>query len=188
MSGRKKKGNCSNKEGKLSSVFDWCRTPTICLSAVCCTVTAASQLELPWFIYFAVPSLLDHMAVGISCLPETFTRLIKVQEENYEVDKFLHECTERYGYNPGDVAAVLEIRKAIEATSHFGICKAELSKHFCSYEQVEAERSRSLEQYIQVGLQPAAFHTLMFACLVFPLNRASFQPVGSNYKLNSYLC
>ncbi|KAM4892264.1 general transcription factor 3C polypeptide 1 [Sylvia borin] len=96
-----------------------------------------------------VPSLLDHMAVGISCLPETFTRLIKIQEENYEVEKFLHECTERYGYNPGDVAAVLEIRKAIEATSHFGICKTELSKCFCSYEQVEAERSRSLEQYIQ---------------------------------------
>lgn len=124
------------------------------------------------------------MAVGISCLPEIFTRLIKIQEENYDVDKFLHECTERYGYSPGDVEAALEIRKAIEATSHFGICKAELSKHFCSYEQVEAERSRSLEQYIQVGLQPAAFHTLMFACLVFPLNRASFQAVGSSYKLN----
>uniref|UniRef100_A0A8C3R529 General transcription factor IIIC subunit 1 n=1 Tax=Cyanoderma ruficeps TaxID=181631 RepID=A0A8C3R529_9PASS len=112
-------------------------------------LTAASQLRLPWFICFAVPSLLDHMAVGISCLPETFTRLIKVQEENYEVEKFLHECTERYGYSPGDVAAALDIRKAIEATSHFGICKAELSKRFCSYEQVEAERSRSLEQYIQ---------------------------------------
>lgn len=124
------------------------------------------------------------MAVGISCLPEIFTRLIKIQEENYDVDKFLHKCTERYGYSPGDVEAALEIRKAIEATSHFGICKAELSKHFCSYEQVEAERSRSLEQYIQVGLQPGAFHTLMFACLVFPLNRASFQAVESSYKLN----
>uniref|UniRef100_A0A663F384 Ral transcription factor IIIC subunit 1 n=1 Tax=Aquila chrysaetos chrysaetos TaxID=223781 RepID=A0A663F384_AQUCH len=85
----------------------------------------------------------------ISCLPETFTRLIKVQEENYEVDQFLHGCTERYGYNPRDVAAVLEIRNAIEATSHFGICKAELSKRFCSYEEVEPERTRSLEQYIQ---------------------------------------
>uniref|UniRef100_A0A8C5JRF3 General transcription factor IIIC subunit 1 n=1 Tax=Junco hyemalis TaxID=40217 RepID=A0A8C5JRF3_JUNHY len=96
-----------------------------------------------------IPSLLDHMAVGISCLPETFTRLIKIQEENYDVDKFLHECRERYGYSPGDVEAALEIRKAIEATSHFGICKAELSQQFCSYEQVGAERSRSLEQYIQ---------------------------------------
>ncbi|XP_075022124.1 general transcription factor 3C polypeptide 1 isoform X1 [Calonectris borealis] len=96
-----------------------------------------------------VSSLLDDMVVGVSCLPETFTRLIKVQEENYEVDRFLHECTERYGYNPRDVAAVLEIRNAIEATSHFGICKAELSKRFCSYEEVEPERTRSLEQYIQ---------------------------------------
>uniref|UniRef100_A0A8D2NEK8 Ral transcription factor IIIC subunit 1 n=1 Tax=Zonotrichia albicollis TaxID=44394 RepID=A0A8D2NEK8_ZONAL len=104
---------------------------------------------IPGRLSSPVPSLLDHMAVGISCLPETFTRLIKIQEENYDVDKFLHECTERYGYSPGDVEAALEIRKAIEATSHFGICKAELSKQFCSYEQVGAERSRSLEQYIQ---------------------------------------
>lgn len=133
-----------------------------------CIVTTASQLIHLFFICFAVSSLLDNMAVGVSCLPETFTRLIKVQEENYEVDQFLHGCIERYGYNPRDVAAVLEIRNAIEATSHFGICKAELSKRFCSYEEVEPERTRSLEQYIQVVLQPAAFHTLMFVCLVFP--------------------
>ncbi|NXT02834.1 TF3C1 factor, partial [Jacana jacana] len=94
-------------------------------------------------------SLLDNMAVGVSCLPETFTRLIKVQEEKYEVDQFLRECTEGYGYNPRDVAAAVEIRNAIEETSHFGICKAELSRRFCSYEEVEPERSRSLEQYIQ---------------------------------------
>ncbi|NXF91920.1 TF3C1 factor, partial [Eubucco bourcierii] len=93
-------------------------------------------------------SLLD-MAVGVSCLPESFTRLIKVQEENYEVEGFLQECREGYGYSPRDVAAVLEIRAAVEATSHFGICKAELSKRFCSYEEVEAERSRSLQQYLQ---------------------------------------
>ncbi|XP_074452839.1 general transcription factor 3C polypeptide 1 isoform X3 [Larus michahellis] len=96
-----------------------------------------------------VSSLLDNMAVGVSCLPETFTRLIKVQEEKYEVDWFLRECTEGYGYNPSDVAAVLEIRNAIEETSHFGICKTELSKRFCNYEEVEPERTRSLEQYIQ---------------------------------------
>uniref|UniRef100_A0A8D0EU74 General transcription factor IIIC subunit 1 n=1 Tax=Strix occidentalis caurina TaxID=311401 RepID=A0A8D0EU74_STROC len=104
---------------------------------------------LPGRLSSPVSSLLDNMVVGVSCLPETFTRLIKVQEENYEVDQFLHECTERYGYNPSDVAAVLEIRNAIEATSHFGICKTELSKRFCSYEEVEPERTRSLEQYIQ---------------------------------------
>uniref|UniRef100_A0A8C3JNE0 General transcription factor 3C polypeptide 1 n=1 Tax=Calidris pygmaea TaxID=425635 RepID=A0A8C3JNE0_9CHAR len=97
----------------------------------------------------SISSLLDNMAVGVSCLPETFTRLIKVQEEKYEVDQFLHECTEGYGYNPRDVAAVLEIRNAIEETSHFGICKAELIRRFCSYEEVEPERTRSLEQYIQ---------------------------------------
>ncbi|NXX39048.1 TF3C1 factor, partial [Tricholaema leucomelas] len=103
---------------------------------------------LPGRLSSPVSSLLD-MAVGVSCLPECFTRLIKVQEENYEVERFLQECREAYGYSPGDVAAVLEIRAAIEATSHFGICKAELSKRFCSYEEVEAERSRSLQQYLQ---------------------------------------
>ncbi|NXJ27927.1 TF3C1 factor, partial [Dicrurus megarhynchus] len=127
---------------------------------------------IPGRLSSPVPSLLDHMAVGISCLPETFTRLIKIQEENYEVDKFLHECRQRYGYNPRDEAAVLEIRKAIEATSHFGICKAELSKHFCSYEQVEAERSRSLEQYIQdlIEMQQVlevGGHTVRLVAIVF---------------------
>uniref|UniRef100_A0A8C3V3L1 General transcription factor IIIC subunit 1 n=1 Tax=Catharus ustulatus TaxID=91951 RepID=A0A8C3V3L1_CATUS len=127
---------------------------------------------IPGRLSSPVPSLLDHMAAGISCLPETFTRLIKVQEENYEVDKFLNECTEHYGYSPGDVAAVLEIRKAIEATSHFGICKAELSKRFCSYEEVEAERSRSLEQYIQdlIEMQQVlevGGHTVRLVAIVF---------------------
>ncbi|NXK47461.1 TF3C1 factor, partial [Chauna torquata] len=96
-----------------------------------------------------VSSLLDNMVVGVSCLPEIFTRLIKVQEENYDVDQFLRQCTECYGYNPRDVGAVLEIRNAIEATSHFGICKAELGKRFCSYEEVEPARTRNLQQYIQ---------------------------------------
>ncbi|XP_051487816.1 general transcription factor 3C polypeptide 1 isoform X3 [Apus apus] len=119
-----------------------------------------------------VPSLLDNMAVGVSCLPETFTRLIKVQEENYEVNQFLHECTERYGYNPRDATAVLEIRNAIEATSHFGICKAELSKRFCTYEEVEPERTRSLEQYIQdlVEMQQVlevGGHTLRLVAIVY---------------------
>ncbi|XP_027539298.1 general transcription factor 3C polypeptide 1 isoform X3 [Neopelma chrysocephalum] len=119
-----------------------------------------------------VPSLLDNMAVGISCLPETFTRLIKIQEEDYKVDKFLQECTERCGYSPGDAEAVLEIQGAIEATSHFGICKAELSKRFCSYEEVEATRTRSLEQYIQdlIEMQQVlevGGHTVRLVAMVF---------------------
>ncbi|NXE90769.1 TF3C1 factor, partial [Menura novaehollandiae] len=127
---------------------------------------------LPGRLSSPVPSLLDNMAVGISCLPETFTRLMEVQEENYEVDKFLHECTEHCGYNPRDVAAVLEIQNAIEATSHFGICKAELSKRFCSYEEVEAERTRSLEQYIQDLLEmrqvlEVGGHTVRLVATVF---------------------
>ncbi|NXH22316.1 TF3C1 factor, partial [Bucco capensis] len=104
---------------------------------------------LPGRLSSPASSLIDDMAVGVSCLPETFTRLIKVQEEGYEVDGFLHECTERYGYSPRDAAAAMQIRNAIKAASHFGICRAELSKRFCSYEELEPERTRSLEQYIQ---------------------------------------
>ncbi|NXG66318.1 TF3C1 factor, partial [Hemiprocne comata] len=127
---------------------------------------------IPGRLSSPVSSLLDNMAVGVSCLPETFTRLIKVQEENYEVDQFLRECTERYGYNPRDVTAVLDIRNAIEATSHFGICKAELSKRFCTYEEVEPERTRNLEQYIQdlIEMQQVlevGGHTVRLVAIVF---------------------
>ncbi|XP_025936370.1 general transcription factor 3C polypeptide 1 isoform X1 [Apteryx rowi] len=119
-----------------------------------------------------VSSVLDKMVVGVSCLPKTFTRLIKVQEENYEVDRFLRECTECYGYNPRDVAAVLEIRNAIEATSHFGIGKAELGRHFCSYEEMEPARTRNLQQYIQdlIEMQQVlevGGHTLRLVAIVF---------------------
>ncbi|OXB74520.1 UNVERIFIED_CONTAM: hypothetical protein H355_001902 [Colinus virginianus] len=104
---------------------------------------------LPGRLSSPVSPPLDNMVVGISSLPQTFTRLIKIQEENYNVDQFVHECTERCGYSPGDVAAVLEIRNAIEATSHFGVCKAELGRQFCSYEELEPARTRTLQQYIQ---------------------------------------
>ncbi|NWW83533.1 TF3C1 factor, partial [Climacteris rufus] len=107
------------------------------------------RTPVPGRLSSAAPSLLDNMAVGISCLPETFTRLIKIQEGSYEAEKFLQECRERYGYRRGDAAAALEIREAIEATSHFGMGRAELGQQFCSYEELGAERSRSLQQYIQ---------------------------------------
>uniref|UniRef100_A0A8C3ISG2 Ral transcription factor IIIC subunit 1 n=1 Tax=Chrysemys picta bellii TaxID=8478 RepID=A0A8C3ISG2_CHRPI len=99
--------------------------------------------------YFAVPSVVDNMAVGISCLPDTFTRLLKIQEATYDVDQFVLQCTECYGYSPKDVSAVLEIRNAIEASSSFGIDKAELGKQFHCYEEADTERTRSLQQYIQ---------------------------------------
>ncbi|NXA09623.1 TF3C1 factor, partial [Sapayoa aenigma] len=127
---------------------------------------------IPGRLSSPVPSVLDNMVAGISCLPETFTKLIKIQEENYEVEKFLQECTECFGYTPRDVAAVLEIRDAIEATSHFGICRAELSKHFCSYEEVEPTRTRTLEQYIQdlIEMQQVlqvGGHTVRLVAVVF---------------------
>uniref|UniRef100_A0A674I2I2 Ral transcription factor IIIC subunit 1 n=1 Tax=Terrapene triunguis TaxID=2587831 RepID=A0A674I2I2_9SAUR len=86
---------------------------------------------------------------GISCLPDAFTRLLKVQEATYDVDQFVLQCTECYGYSSKDVSAVLEIHNAIEASSSFGIDKAELGKQFHCYEEADTERTRSLQQYIQ---------------------------------------
>lgn len=91
------------------------------------------------------------MVVGVSCLPDIFTRLIEIQEETYKVEQFLHQCTECYEYSPKDVSAILEIRNAIEGSSYFGIDKVELGKKFQCYEEADPERTRSLQQYIQVG-------------------------------------
>ncbi|XP_053898446.1 general transcription factor 3C polypeptide 1 isoform X1 [Malaclemys terrapin pileata] len=104
---------------------------------------------MPGRLSTSVPSVVDNMAVGISCLPDTFTRLLKVQEATYDVDQFVLQCTECYGYSSKDVSAVLEIRNAIEASSSFGIDKAELGKQFHCYEEADTERTRSLQQYIQ---------------------------------------
>uniref|UniRef100_A0A8C3IR40 Ral transcription factor IIIC subunit 1 n=1 Tax=Chrysemys picta bellii TaxID=8478 RepID=A0A8C3IR40_CHRPI len=104
---------------------------------------------MPGRLSTSVPSVVDNMAVGISCLPDTFTRLLKIQEATYDVDQFVLQCTECYGYSPKDVSAVLEIRNAIEASSSFGIDKAELGKQFHCYEEADTERTRSLQQYIQ---------------------------------------
>uniref|UniRef100_A0A8C0ILH9 Ral transcription factor IIIC subunit 1 n=1 Tax=Chelonoidis abingdonii TaxID=106734 RepID=A0A8C0ILH9_CHEAB len=86
---------------------------------------------------------------GITCLPDAFTRLLKVQEATYDVDQFVLQCTECYGYSSKDVSAVLEICNVIEASSSFGIDKAELGKQFHCYEEADTERTRSLQQYIQ---------------------------------------
>uniref|UniRef100_A0A8C0G4U2 Ral transcription factor IIIC subunit 1 n=1 Tax=Chelonoidis abingdonii TaxID=106734 RepID=A0A8C0G4U2_CHEAB len=96
-----------------------------------------------------IPSVVDNMAVGITCLPDAFTRLLKVQEATYDVDQFVLQCTECYGYSSKDVSAVLEICNVIEASSSFGIDKAELGKQFHCYEEADTERTRSLQQYIQ---------------------------------------
>ncbi|XP_006270583.1 general transcription factor 3C polypeptide 1 isoform X3 [Alligator mississippiensis] len=107
-----------------------------------CTPTPGSLIS-------QVPSVLDSMVVGVSCLPDIFTRLIEIQEETYKVEQFLHQCTECYEYSPKDVSAILEIRNAIEGSSYFGIDKVELGKKFQCYEEADPERTRSLQQYIQ---------------------------------------
>ncbi|XP_067407291.1 general transcription factor 3C polypeptide 1 isoform X2 [Emydura macquarii macquarii] len=104
---------------------------------------------MPGRLSSPVPSVLDDMVVGISCLPDTFTRLLKVQEDTYDTNQFVLQCTKCYGYSSKDVSAVLEIRNVIEASSYFGIDKAELGKQFHCYEEADTECTRSLQQYIQ---------------------------------------
>lgn len=94
-------------------------------------------------------SVADDLTLGISCLPDTFTRLLSIEKEKYSLMTFLNQCIECFGYNQKDVSAILEIRSAIEACSYFGVAKSDLGKMFLNYEEKHAGRTRILQEYIQ---------------------------------------
>lgn len=93
------------------------------------------------------PSL-EELAVGTSCLPDTFTRLINYQEDTCSLEEFVHQV-ELSGYTPGDVSAALEVQEAIAATGCFGVDKAELSRRFSTFEMADGERTRTFTDYVQ---------------------------------------
>ncbi|XP_038618303.1 general transcription factor 3C polypeptide 1 isoform X2 [Tachyglossus aculeatus] len=95
-----------------------------------------------------VSSVIDKLTAGVSCLPETFTRMINVQEDACGLDELVQRV-EGYGYEPEDVAAVLEIRGAVRDASSFGVDKADLSRKFAKYEETSCERTRTFLDYIQ---------------------------------------
>ncbi|XP_058013284.1 general transcription factor 3C polypeptide 1 isoform X3 [Ahaetulla prasina] len=92
-----------------------------------------------------VPSDLENMPVGASCLPSSFTKCLRVPEEG---DPKL-QLLDHYNHSPGDAAAALEIFSAIEATSHFGVDQVNLARQFQHYEEVVLGRSGVLQKYLQ---------------------------------------
>ncbi|KAJ7306071.1 hypothetical protein JRQ81_010437 [Phrynocephalus forsythii] len=91
------------------------------------------------------PTDLACMPVGASCLPSSFTRRLSSQSREDDVAEQLQAL--RYG--PGDVAAALEICRAIAASAHFGVDKVGLARQFRHYEEAVAGRSRLLQHYLQ---------------------------------------
>ncbi|XP_042826828.1 general transcription factor 3C polypeptide 1 isoform X1 [Panthera tigris] len=91
---------------------------------------------------------LEELPVGISCLPDTFTRLINSQEGPCSLDEFVHQV-ELSGYEPGDVCAALEVQGAIAATGCFGVDRVELSRWFSAFEGTDGERTRTFADYVQ---------------------------------------
>lgn len=95
-----------------------------------------------------VPSDLESMPVGASCLPSSFTKCLRVPEEG---DPKL-QLLDHYSHSSGDAAAALEIFSAIEATSHFGVDQVNIARQFQHYEEAVIGRTRVLRQYLQVGM------------------------------------
>ncbi|KAM9096260.1 general transcription factor 3C polypeptide 1 isoform X2 [Sarcophilus harrisii] len=106
------------------------------------------RTPLPTHLSTPVTSVMDQTAVGVTCLPDAFTRLINTQENSFSVDELVQQLMS-YGYKPADISATVEIQKTIAATSHFGIDKVELSTQFSSLEKIAIERTRTLAEYIQ---------------------------------------
>uniref|UniRef100_A0A8D1VDV0 General transcription factor 3C polypeptide 1 n=1 Tax=Sus scrofa TaxID=9823 RepID=A0A8D1VDV0_PIG len=91
---------------------------------------------------------LEELTVGTSCLPDMFTRLVKVPQDTYGLEDFTHQVA-LSGYKPGDVLAALEIQAAIAAASCFGVDKVRLSRQFSALEKTDAERTRTFSDYVQ---------------------------------------
>ncbi|XP_001369962.2 general transcription factor 3C polypeptide 1 [Monodelphis domestica] len=103
---------------------------------------------LPTHLGTPVTSIMDQTTVGVTCLPDAFTRLINPQENACNLDELIQQL-KSYGYKPADVSAALEIQNTIAAASHFGVDKLELSTQFTSFEKIDCERTKTFTEYIQ---------------------------------------
>lgn len=98
----------------------------------------------PLWVVFAGPLDLASLPVGASCLPRSFTRLLRIQDEAAAEQRLL-ESLEQRGYSAVELAAVLELYDAIQAASHFGVDKAELARQFQHYEEAGVECAKLLQ-------------------------------------------
>nr|XP_014348197.1 PREDICTED: general transcription factor 3C polypeptide 1 [Latimeria chalumnae] len=96
-----------------------------------------------------VMSLLDDVSLGPAYPPDHLSQLVDGNFTLCSLEELCSHCIEHYGYSSEDVAALAEVRTAIEESSQFGIKKVELGKRFASYEEAGGGREKTLKQYIQ---------------------------------------
>jgi general transcription factor 3C polypeptide 1 len=93
---------------------------------------------------------LEELAVGTSCLPDTFTKLVDPREHTCGMQEFARRVA-LSGYSPEDVSAALEIWGTVTAAGQFGIDKEKLSREFSALEKAGGKRTRMFSDYIQVS-------------------------------------
>lgn len=113
----------------------------------------AGREPQPWLILVLLSGFtaasLEELAVGPSCLPDSFTRLIEPPGRARGWEAFAHQA-QLSGYSPEDVAAALEVQQAIAATGCFGVDKERLSRQFSALERT-GPRTRTFADYVQVS-------------------------------------
>lgn len=111
-------------------------------------------------VLFLAATSLEELAVGISCLPGTFTRLIHSQDA-CSLEEFVRQG-KLSGYTPGDVSAALEVQGAISAAGCFGVDRVELSRRFSAFEKTDGKRTRTFTDYVQVSCVQVAWGSCSF--------------------------
>ncbi|KAK2909570.1 hypothetical protein Q8A67_005407 [Cirrhinus molitorella] len=80
-------------------------------------------------------------------LPLSFTRVYRAPPAGAQT--FLERCVSVLGYGAQDVEAVMEIRRSVEEEEEFGVDRQDLCERFIHLDQLQNDRSRTLQQYIQ---------------------------------------
>ncbi|XP_071976894.1 general transcription factor 3C polypeptide 1 isoform X2 [Engystomops pustulosus] len=96
---------------------------------------------------FACTGSFSDFMTALPSLPPLFTDIVNTKDQNFST--FIDQCIKSHEYTPKDVDCVREIFTAIEAASYFGIKVFDLGEKFLKYEDVENERTKSLQLYIQ---------------------------------------
>ncbi|XP_048189267.1 general transcription factor 3C polypeptide 1 isoform X4 [Perognathus longimembris pacificus] len=95
---------------------------------------------------------LEELPAGISCLPDTFTRLACPPAQASSVEDFAHQMA-LAGYSSEDVCAALEIRSTVAAAGAFGVDRDKLSRTFAALESTGGQRTKTFPDYIQELLE-----------------------------------
>ncbi|KAM4829869.1 general transcription factor 3C polypeptide 1 [Thomomys bottae] len=95
---------------------------------------------------------LEELPEGISCLPDTFTRLACPPDQASSVEDFAHQMA-LAGYSSEDVCAALEVRSSVAAAGAFGVDREKLSRSFAALERTGGQRTKTFSDYVQELLE-----------------------------------